>query len=100
MPRPSSRRRDALAHGGDGRWRINRALTPIYTYRYRDGRKYVGQFRENRRNGQGTFTLPNGAKFVGEYRDDKRNGPGTEYGPDGKLLQSGTWKDDVLVKNK
>ena len=30
MPRPSSPRRDALAHGGDGRWGINRALTPIY----------------------------------------------------------------------
>ncbi len=93
------------------------------TYRYRNGATYVGQFSNNRRNGQGTFTYqdgatylggykedmrsgkgtftyPSGVKFVGEYRDDKRNGPGVEYGPEGKVLHTGAWENDILVKRR
>ena len=105
-----------------GEW-VNDKFEGQGSYRYRDGRKYVGQFSKNQRHGQGTFTwpdgasytggyredlrsgkgtftYPNGVKFVGEYRDDRRNGPGVEYGPDGKLLQAGTWENDVFVKRK
>ena len=31
-----------------------------------DGRKYVGEWKDEKRNGQGTITTTDGGKFVGE----------------------------------
>jgi hypothetical protein len=36
--------------------------------------KYVGGFKDDKINGQGTLTLPSGEKYVGEYKDDKKMG--------------------------
>ena len=41
------------------------------------GDKYVGEFKDNKRNGQGTYTFANGDKYVGEFKDDHWNGQGT-----------------------
>jgi hypothetical protein len=83
---------------------------------------YVGEFRENRRNGTGTLTVPSGdryvgeflndtkhgigtltvsdgARYVGEFRSDKRNGQGIEYHADGKVNRSGRWENDKLVQS-
>jgi hypothetical protein len=46
-------------------------------YSYPDGSRYVGEFRDNKRNGQGTLTFANGDKYVGEWSDGKENGQGT-----------------------
>ncbi|MBM3362309.1 MAG: hypothetical protein FJY42_06530, partial [Betaproteobacteria bacterium] len=46
--------------------------------------RYVGEFRDGKQNGQGTWTHPNGAKYVGEYRDGKQNGRGTWTHPNGE----------------
>jgi hypothetical protein len=32
--------------------------------------KYVGKFRNAKYNGQGTLTLPDGRKVIGEFRED------------------------------
>jgi len=63
------------------------------TYTSPDGEKYVGEFLDGKRNGQGTNTFPNGAKYVGEFLDGKRNGQGTYTSPDGAKYV-GEWKDD------
>jgi hypothetical protein len=42
-----------------------------------DGSRYVGEFRDNKRNGQGALTFANGDKYVGEWSDGKENGQGT-----------------------
>ena len=36
--------------------------------------------------GLGTLTLPNGENYVGEWKDGKRNGQGTHLSPDGKKV--------------
>ena len=67
----------------------------IGTYTFFDGRKYVGEFRDDKRNGQGTFTYPNGEEagiYVGEFRDGKRNGEGTYTWRSGWKFV-GEWKD-------
>ena len=46
------------------------------TYIY-DGGKYVGQNKDGRMHGQGTYTYASGDKYVGEWKDNKRNGQGT-----------------------
>ena len=44
---------------------------------YSDGDKYVGEWRDNFKNGQGTLTFANGNKYVGEFKDGNFHGQGT-----------------------
>ena len=73
------------------------------TYTYANGEKYVGEYKDNVRHGQGTNTWgegPNkGGKYVGEWKDDKRNGQGTNTwgeGPNKGEKFIGEWKDDKM----
>ena len=63
------------------------------TYTFPSGTKYVGEFKDGKRNGQGTLTLPSGEKYVGEFKDGKRNGQGTNTSPDGEKYV-GEFRDD------
>ena len=40
------------------------------TYTY-SGNKYVGEFKDGKMEGQGTYTHVNGDKLVGEFKDGK-----------------------------
>ena len=63
---------------------------------------YVGEFRDGKRNGQGTYTWVNGTKYVGEWKDNKRHGQGTTIFANGQKTWSypfgykyiGEYKDD------
>ena len=51
---------------------------------YDNGDKYVGEFKDGNRNGQGTYIFQdgkkfNGDKYVGEFKDGKFHGRGTYY---------------------
>jgi hypothetical protein len=48
-----------------------------FTYAGGDGEKYVGEFKNDKYNGQGTYTYADGDKYVGEHKNDKRHGQGT-----------------------
>jgi len=61
------------------------------------GDKYVGEFKDGKFHGQGTETFTNGIKYVGEFNDDKRNGQGITYKADGTVASSGNWTDGKLV---
>ena len=41
------------------------------------GWTYIGEFKNDKFNGQGTGTFPNGSKYVGEHKNGKPNGQGT-----------------------
>ena len=45
------------------------------TYSNADGDTYVGEFKDNNFNGQGSLTFANGNRYVGEFKDNKRDGP-------------------------
>ena len=63
------------------------------TFTWINGDKYVGGFRNNNAHGQGTYTWTNGDKYVGEHKDDLANGQGTySYANGNKYV--GEWKDD------
>ena len=34
-----------------------------------NGDKYVGEYKDGKQHGQGTYTYANGDKYVGEYKD-------------------------------
>ena len=66
------------------------------TYTYGKGKgegdKYVGEFKGGYRNGQGTYAWSDGDKYVGIFKDDKPNGQGTYTWSDGRKYV-GEWKD-------
>ena len=77
------------------KWKFDGKVQPpvkVETYTYPDGGKYVGKFKDGKKNGQGTFTYPEGQKYVGRWKDDKRNGQGTLTSPSGYKYE-GEWKD-------
>tara|TARA_Y100000294_G_scaffold78568_1_gene73906 strand:+ start:40 stop:798 length:759 start_codon:yes stop_codon:yes gene_type:complete len=69
------------------------------TLTFADGDKYVGEFKDGRGHGQGTFTWSSGKfagdKYVGEYKDDKRHGLGTYTYANGDKYVGG-WKDSEM----
>ena len=59
--------------------------------------KYVGEFKDGKAHGQGTYTWGKdsefaGHKYVGEYKDGKQHGQGTHTWTDGST-DVGEWKD-------
>ena len=60
-----------------------------------DGDKYVGEWKDNKRHGQGTLIWSNGRKYVGEYKDGLPNGQGTYNLPSGQKYV-GEWKDGQI----
>ena len=63
------------------------------TYTYANGDKYVGGFKDGNWHGQGTLTFANGDKYVGEWKDDKKHGQGTTTYANGDKYV-GEFKDD------
>ena len=53
------------------------------TYSYASGDKYVGEFKDGKSHGQGTYSYASGDKYVGEFKDDKKHGQGTYTFADG-----------------
>ena len=68
------------------------------TYTSADGWKYVGQYRGGEKNGQGTYTFADGKKYVGQWKDDNYDGFGTFYYANGSIYQQGLWKNDKFVQ--
>jgi len=56
------------------------------------GHKYVGEFKDGKKHGQGIY-IAKGDKYVGEWKDDKKHGLGTYYAAKGDKYV-GEWKDD------
>ena len=54
------------------------------TYTLENGTKYMGEWKDGKKHGQGTYTLPNGSKYVGEWRENK-SWNGTEYDKNGNI---------------
>ena len=44
---------------------------------FANGNEYVGEFKDGKQSGRGSYTLTNGTKYTGEVKDDNPNGQGT-----------------------
>ena len=53
---------------------------------------YIGEYKDDRQHGQGTFTFSEGAKYVGEWKNEEV-GKEVGYAPDGTLET--VWKDGI-----
>ena len=68
------------------------------TYTFANGDKYVGDFKASMRNGKGTLTYANGSRYIGDFKNGKRSGNGTLFAVGGYILNEGVWEDDKFVK--
>jgi len=62
-----------------------------------DQSKYVGEFKDDQKEGKGTLIKQDGSTYVGEFKNDRINGQGTYTSPDGKK-SSGLFQNGKLVK--
>ena len=64
------------------------------------GDKYIGEYKDNFFNGQGTKTFGKGKwegdKYVGKFKNNLRHGQGTYTWADGTFF-SGLWKNDKFL---
>lgn len=58
--------------------------------RFKKGGKYVGNYANNKKHGEGTFFYPDGTKYVGFWINDERHGQGTYYYSNGDTYE-GEW---------
>ena len=57
------------------------------TYTWADGAKYVGEFKYDKRHGQGTWTGTDGNKYVGEWKDGELQNQPVEKNAKSETLQ-------------
>ena len=52
------------------------------TFTWENGYRYVGEWKDNRENGDGRYTWPNGNKYIGQFKNGNAHGKGVyTYGP-------------------
>ena len=68
------------------------------SYHWENGTKYMGEWKDGKKHGQGTFTYGKGKwegdKYEGEFKDGYRNGQGTYTSQDG-TKGKGEFKDNT-----
>ncbi|KAF0242218.1 MAG: Fbox and MORN domain containing [Chitinophagaceae bacterium] len=62
-----------------------------------NGFKYEGSFLNDEFSGKGKAISPEGEVYDGDWLKGKRNGLGEYRDKTGKLIYSGSWKDDVML---
>lgn len=62
------------------------------TYIWACGHKYVGEWKDGKRHGKGEYTSANGNRYVGEWKDGLANGEG-EYTWSNGNKYIGAWVD-------
>ena len=59
----------------------------------------MGNFKDNKRHGQGKFTFNDGSTYEGEWMNDLKHGKGTYTWKDGTVLV-GTWNNGEHVSGQ
>ena len=65
------------------------------TYTSAEGEKYVGEYKNDKMHGQGTYTFADGDKYIGGFKDDKKHGQGTYTSAEGEKYV-GEYKNDKM----
>ena len=58
------------------RLRVRKNIKKIGLYSWPDGRRYEGDWQNNKMHGKGKYFWPDGRSHEGEYLDDKKHGRG------------------------
>ena len=70
------------------------------TYNHLNGDKYIGEYKNDMMGGQGTYTWKkSGNKYIGEWENNKQHGQGIKTYTDGRI-EEGIWKHNKFMYNK
>ena len=75
----------------------------MYIFKWTSGKhagdKYVGEYRDFKKHGQGTYTYANGDEYVGQWKDGSKHGQGTYTFADGRVKE-GIWENNKFLYAK
>ena len=60
------------------------------------GNYYIGEWKNDKKEGQGDYHWADGDVYKGQWKNSKREGQGTQTFASGKV-KTGQWKDDKFV---
>ncbi len=81
---------DGRKHG-EGRLRIEKQEGEKYE------ESYHGIFVGDERSGEGVYQYKDGTKYEGAWKANKRNGIGTLFDEEGNAVHEGVWQDDTYM---
>lgn len=64
-------------------------------FSFKTGTEYIGDWKQNQLNGNGTLKVPSEGTYQGEFSASQKSGEGTFYWNDGVVYQ-GEWKNDQM----
>ena len=66
-------------------------------YKWADGRRYEGEYLNDKKDGFGIYTYPDGRSYKGEWANGKQHGQGTFITPTGEE-RKGVWYEGKRSK--
>ena len=67
-------------------------------FKWPDGRRYEGNFVNDKKEGYGEYYWNDGRIFKGMWKDGVQNGEGEIYEPKKNKIKKGIWRDGKLIK--
>ena len=64
---------------------------------WKDGKKYEGNFINDKREGHGVFVWADGRKYIGAWKVGKQHGVGTYISKEG-LSKQGEWQNGRKIR--
>jgi len=66
-------------------------------YMWADGRKYEGEYVNDKKHGYGIYTYPDGRSYKGQWASGKQHGEGVFITPQGDQ-RKGVWNEGKRIK--
>ena len=67
-------------------------------YQWTDGRRYEGQYKEDKKSGFGIYHWQDGRVYIGYWSGGKQHGLGTFKSPEFEGLKYGLWEDGKRIQ--
>ena len=81
-------------YGDEGLFVNDGSISQIEEKVYENGRKYIGQFKNGKREGYGIMFFPDGGRYEGNWENDLAHGKGIEYYKDGDRYEGEYFEDE------
>ena len=63
-----------------------------------DGRRYEGEYKDDKKEGYGEFEWDGGKKYKGFWKNGKQHGEGMLYSVKAKAWRKGIWENGKRIK--